>query len=58
MSTLIEIIKQATPEEQVRMAKAVRKLYVAQVRATKAQLDPNLLRMLDAKIKETEATLN
>lgn len=58
MSTLIEVIKKASPEAQLKLAKMVRKLYVAQVRETKVKLDPKLLRAMDAKIKEAEAQLN
>lgn len=54
---IVDVIKQASMQDQVRIAKMVRALYVQRVGNTEVQLDPTLLRKLDAKIAEEEAKL-
>ena len=55
---LQKVLAKATPDELLRLAKLVRKSYVAQVRETGVKLDPRLLRSVDAKIKEAELQVN
>jgi hypothetical protein len=52
------ILDNASPAELLRLAKAVRKAYVADIANTKEQLDPARLRALDENIRVIASTVN
>jgi hypothetical protein len=55
---LDEVMKEAGPQELLRLAKSIRKSCVRKVANTELKLDPKALREMDGIINRMEAQLN